>query len=257
MTRLRLPLAAGTAGVLLASLTGCGAGGAAVRAAASPTSSPATSAPATLGQAATPAPPAVRAAASPTSSPATSAPTTLGQAATPAPPAASTGTEAAPAAPTGAGQPDPAATAHDPQRCTSIGLRLAAGTETGGAGHVFVPVHLTNTGTAACALTGFPGVALVAGPSHAQVGHAAERQTGAPTPRVLLAPGRTATATVDLPNPAIRDERTCRPAAVDALRVLPPDETHPALVALPPGTTACSSDSEGVANVSPVMAGQG
>lgn len=109
-------------------------------------------------------------------------------------------------------------------RCTTAELRGSLGTGDAGAGSVFRPLLLTNTGTRTCELVGFPGVSYVAGDDGHQVGPAAEMD-GPRTAQVDLAPGKAASAQVRMVNVRNVDEAACKPVAVRGLRVYPPGDT--------------------------------
>lgn len=109
-------------------------------------------------------------------------------------------------------------------RCTTAELRGTLGTGDAGAGSVFRPLLLTNTGTRTCELVGYPGVSYVAGDDGHQVGPAAEMD-GPRTAQVDLAPGKAAVAQVRMVNVRNFDEAACRPVAVRGLRVYPPGDT--------------------------------
>jgi uncharacterized protein DUF4232 len=166
------------------------------------------------------APPPVTTAAPATQQPSAAAPTPA-----PAPPAASP-------APSG-GVP----------RCTTAELRGSLGTGDAGAGSVFRPLLLTNTGTRTCELVGFPGVSYVAGDDGHQVGPAAEMD-GPRTAQVNLAPGKAASAQLRLVNVRNFDEAACRPVAVRGVRVYPPGDTASLFVPFD-GGEGCSTNPPG------------
>lgn len=144
------------------------------------------------------------------------------------------------AAPTGTStdtEPPPASDA-----CTTANLSLSLGPPNGAAGSSYYPLHFTNTGSAACTITGYPGVSFVAPGGGQQVGAAATR-SGDATPTATLAPGAEATATVQVASYQNFDPGTCAPTAVSGLRVYPPGSTTAAYVAFPGGNQqACSKD---------------
>lgn len=104
-------------------------------------------------------------------------------------------------------------------RCRSANLRGSLGQTDAGAGQRYTVLVLTNTGTVACDLRGFPGVSLLDA-SGTQLGQPAGRE-GAEGPKVTLAPGGTASATLHTSSPGTG---TCTPSSAK-LRVFPPDDT--------------------------------
>ena len=167
------------------------------------------------------APPPVTTAAPATQQPSAAAPTPA-----PAPPAASP-------APGSGGVP----------RCTTAELRGSLGAGDAGAGSVFRPLLLTNTGTRTCELVGFPGVSYVAGDDGHQVGPAAEMD-GPRSAQVNLAPGKAASAQLRLVNVRNFDETACRPVAVRGVRVYPPGDTASLFVPFD-GGEGCSTNPPG------------
>lgn len=117
-----------------------------------------------------------------------------------------------------------------------------------GTGIAAEPIILTNTGSAACVVIGWPGVAALDG-SGSQIYQAA--RVGAKGPASTLEPGESASAVLyavtSLGGPSYGGSSSC--AQVPNLLVTPPNETHsgqvafgspvcvaPALTALQPGT---------------------
>jgi hypothetical protein len=125
-------------------------------------------------------------------------------------------------------------------RCTTAELRGSLGTGDAGAGSVFRPLLLTNTGSRTCELVGFPGVSYVAGDDGHQVGPAAEMD-GPRTAQVNLAPGKAASAPLRLVNVRNFDEAACRPVAVRGVRVYPPGDTASLFVPFD-GGEGCSAN---------------
>src|SRR5690348_12626172 len=76
--------------------------------------------------------------------------------------------QAAPKAP--AGNVAAAGSTSTPGRCTTGNLSVHLGGAGGAAGSSYEPIVLTNKGSAACTLDGYPGVAFVAPSSGKQVG---------------------------------------------------------------------------------------
>jgi Domain of unknown function (DUF4232) len=105
-------------------------------------------------------------------------------------------------------------------RCAASGLRISVG----GGSRVTTAttqyaLDFTNVGAASCTLTGYPEVAAYQGDG-TEVGDAAVRDTSAAAPRVVLAPGQTAHASLDASLSV-----QCRPVRVAGLRVAPPSQS--------------------------------
>jgi hypothetical protein len=121
-------------------------------------------------------------------------------------------------------------------RCAASWLAVSLAHDAGGSGY---PVDFTNTSRGTCALTGFPDVAAygAGGPGYWEIGvPAREEATGKPR-RVLLRPGATAHADVDVS--ATIPGAACRPVTVTGLRVIPPGGSQPWY--LRARLTACSA----------------
>lgn len=127
-------------------------------------------------------------------------------------------------------------------------LRYADDEGGAGAGSVAGTLTFTNTGTAACTLTGFPGVSYVGGGNGKQVGQAATR-TGDAVRTRTLAPGRSVTAAARRTQPGNYGAE-CQETEVDGFRVYPPESTESAFVAFK--TTGCKSTSAPLLQVGPV-----
>jgi hypothetical protein len=90
-----------------------------------------------------------------------------------------------------------------------------------------IGLQLTNAGSSACTLYGYPGVSWVAGADGHQVGAAAQRQSdngGSAEQTITLAPGALASAPLDIVDAAVIPPAECKPVPVLGLRVYPPGE---------------------------------
>jgi hypothetical protein len=123
-----------------------------------------------------------------------------------------------------------------PPRCAAAWLEVTLAHDEEGGGY---PVDFTNTSRGACTLSGYPEVAAydAGGTGYQQVGVAAGENAGGATRRVLLRPGATAHADVNVRTVAIG--LACRPVTVTGLRVVPPGGSRPWY--LPAPLTACSA----------------
>jgi hypothetical protein len=157
-----------------------------------------------------------------------------------------------------------ATTASAPAAATSTGIgaclvaqltaTLGAGTG-GGAGHMYPFLVLTNKGTTACTVRGYPGVSFVGNGSGTQLGAAATREAAGITITTLtLAPGQSAHSQLSITVAGNYDPATCKPKAADGLRVYPPAETHSLFVASTT-YTACQNASVVLLLVHPLQAG--
>jgi len=137
--------------------------------------------------------------------------------------------------------------------CSTDHLALSLGTPDGAAGHVYLPLIFTNTGTTPCAVTGYPGVSFQTTASGgASVGNAATRQ-GTGTPATLtLQPGGKASATIDVTQAANFDPLQCVPTPVGGFRVYPPNQFASAFV--PYATNACANNSVSTLTVTALVA---
>ena len=133
----------------------------------------------------------------------------------------------APATPTTvpgpAADPSPAA----PGLCSLPGLGLEAAPTQGAAGSVIVTVTLTNDGDAPCTLHGYPGVSFV-DDAGAMIGAPAERTPGAGGKALVLAPGRSATASLRISQ--ADNHSGCDPLPAAGLRIYPPENTESVVV---------------------------
>jgi Protein of unknown function (DUF4232) len=135
---------------------------------------------------------------------------------------------------TSAAPPGTGGTAAAP-RCPTAGLSVTLGAPQGPAGgQQTMSLAFTNTSAAACTMTGYPGVNLVAG----SVQWALARQSAAPEP-VVLRPGGQAHSTLTILRWSAGDGTSFASARI---YVTPPDETTFATVAWPRGVILVRQD---------------
>lgn len=133
-------------------------------------------------------------------------------------------------APTTTSSAAPTATATQPGgsggngECKAANLKLSVGSGDAAAGHFYVPIVFTNTGSTSCSMRGWPGVSYVTGDSGSQVGQPAKR-TGSEGSSVTLAPNAVASSVVTVTDVAVFDANSCKPASVRGFRVYAPDDT--------------------------------
>jgi hypothetical protein len=110
--------------------------------------------------------------------------------------------------------------------CATSDLKITQGTGGAGAGSVYIPIEFTNTSASPCTLYGYPGVALTTSMAPAsQVGAAASRSDARPKTLVTLAPGATASATLQIAQALNYPTASCAPVSASYLQVYPPGQT--------------------------------
>lgn len=136
------------------------------------------------------------------------------------------------------------ATSTPPTGCRTADLRATLGPRVGAAGSTYGPLRLTNIGSTACLVEGYPGVSYVAGPAYRQVGSPASRSYSERPVLIALAPGRSASATLREINPLDFPPASCQPTATRGLRVYPPDQRASLFVAVRGQACANPADTE-------------
>jgi len=139
--------------------------------------------------------------------------------------------------------------------CSTSSLNVKQGLAQGYAGGVYEVIDFTNTSNSPCSLLGYPGVSLVTGPPHTQIGLAAKRSTTSGQVKLItLAPGATANAQLQIVDALNYPSATCGPTKAAALKVYPPNQK--ASVYLPNTSEACTKSVQTM-NIGPVQAGSG
>jgi hypothetical protein len=115
--------------------------------------------------------------------------------------------------------------------CATSSLRVTLGPSQGYAGGITQAIDFTNTSHAACNLYGYPGVSLVSGPDHAQIGLAAKRARTVTVKLVVLIPGATAHAGLQIVDAMNFPASSCSPVKATDLRIYPPNQTAPVYAA--------------------------
>jgi Protein of unknown function (DUF4232) len=123
-------------------------------------------------------------------------------------------------------------TTSGPTRCTFAELEISLGQMGAGLGHEGGTVLFENTGTSACALAGYPGVAAlnstgqqVAQAQRTPSGYLGGMETGSTTPPLVeLQPGGTASAMVEGTDVPVGNATSCPTYA--AVLVTPPTSTQ-------------------------------
>ena len=179
----------------------------------------------------------------------------VGPTATNEPSAPATSTAPTTTAPTSAASASGSASASPagPPRCSSSHLTATKGQGQGAAGHLFLNVIFTNTGSTSCHLFGYPGMALLdqnKDPLTTHVTFGGGMLPPTQKQNVVLAAGGKASFTLvysDVPTGNANPSTDCPEASFE--QVTPPDETAPVLL------TAVMAPCDGKVNVSPVVSG--
>jgi len=125
--------------------------------------------------------------------------------------------------------------------CRTGGLSFRLGAPDGAAGSRYQHIVFTNTTASTCTLTGYPGVSFVAPGTGKQVGAAASRNAQHAVAVVTLAPGGSASATLQIVNYANYPSADCHATSASGLRVYPPGNTSAAYVPFGHARSACGS----------------
>ena len=139
----------------------------------------------------------------------------------------------------------PCATAH-------LIVWLPNGIGNGAAGSVFYKLRITNAGSAACTIKGFPTVRAV-NLSGQPIGKPAAKEAGQKAGTVKLAKGGSASFQLRIVNPGNFSPADCHQASAAGLRASPPGGGGAKVVPLPFET--CAKPIEPVLSVGPVKKG--
>jgi len=110
--------------------------------------------------------------------------------------------------------------------CATSSLRARVAAGDGAAGSSYFQVRLTNTSQQPCSIRGFGGVSFVTSPQGDPIGAPADRVRRSETHQVVLAPGDTASATLQQVEAGNYPSAKCRPVRATGLRIYPPDQTR-------------------------------
>jgi Protein of unknown function (DUF4232) len=142
--------------------------------------------------------------------------------------------------------------------CAAAGLRVRLDTAVAGvaAGTYYVPLEFTNTSAQACLLAGYPAVAFTSGAAGQQIGSEAAVDRSVRTTDVLLAPGATAHAWLQVLDAANYPASKCHPVTAAGLRVVAPGSESASY--LPHRVPACKAAISGsqILVVHPVQDGR-
>ncbi len=123
----------------------------------------------------------------------------------------------------------------------------------GAAGSTYYELELSNISGQACTLYGYPGVSALT--SGHQDGSAADRTASHPSTLVLLEPGATAHAILQITDVANFPPATCGPVTADTLRVYAPGDYASLLI--PFSVPACGTAGPVYLHVSTTVPGTG
>jgi hypothetical protein len=161
---------------------------------------------------------------------------------------------AAPLASEGAGAPSsgPAAASAAPCSSSKLVVWLPNGSGNGAAGSVFYKLRITNLGSAACTLTGFPKVSALNLNGKA-VGKPASKEAGSKAKAVKLAPGGSASFQVRVVEAGNFSPSDCHPTQAAGFRVSLPSSAAAKVVPFPFET--CAQPIQSVLAVGPIQKG--
>jgi Protein of unknown function (DUF4232) len=163
-----------------------------------------------------------------------------------------TNTAGAPAASPAELTPTPTPTG--PPGCATAVLTATLGSPGGAAGSTYYPIVFTNNSSTTGTMYGYPGVSFVTA-AGAQVGAAAFEDPVYPRTLVTLAAGGVAHAELQVAVAQNYPKSTCKPVAVQRIKVYPPGQTSPLYIPL--SATACSNASVQILAVQTVQTGSG
>jgi len=119
-----------------------------------------------------------------------------------------------------------------PAACPTSALQVRKGLAQGAAGSIYVAIEFVNISSVTCSLFGFPGVSFVTASSGgSQIGLAASESSTTPRQLVILAPGTTGHALLRIVQAGNYPASRCHPVTAQWLRIYPPNQTAPAVLA--------------------------
>jgi len=144
-----------------------------------------------------------------------------------------------------------------PASCATSALHIDLGQGNGAAGSTYVPIHFTNTSTAACTMYGFPGVSFVTAVGGSQIGASAGEDTATARRTITLAPGGKATAVLQVVVAQNFPAAKCKPVTAHWLKVYPPGQKAALYVKFTSATCSSTSTAVRVLGVQTVLPGAG
>ena len=134
-----------------------------------------------------------------------------------------------------------ASAAASPPGCLVLSLSVSVHTKGAAAGSVYDDLVFRNISRKTCTLYGFPGVSIVRGTRHVQIGSAAKRVYTIPKRLVVLSPGRTAMAQLQVTQAANYPPSVCNPRSGTGFKIYPPGDRGARVVTY--RVTGCVDDS--------------
>ena len=139
--------------------------------------------------------------------------------------------------------------------CLGADLKVTLGRSEGAAGTIYQRIHVANTGSQACTVSGYPRVSF-RNAAGQPVGLPSLRQnfTGVPIRVITIEPGRLAHTDVAIPQAANFPRRSCKPQHTRRLRFTPPHRSLRHVFTY--RTTICTTEN-GRTMVGPMRRGRG
>jgi hypothetical protein len=132
--------------------------------------------------------------------------------------------------------------------CTPAHIATSHGQFNGTAGATYTEIVFKNTGSAACDLSGYPGVSLV-NAAFGQVGAAASRSPGSVF-TLVIAPGDSVQSLLKITDAGNYSQAQCGPAAVSYIKVFAPGTVN--IAYLPYKGTGCGNSATDILATGPV-----
>jgi hypothetical protein len=142
--------------------------------------------------------------------------------------------------------------------CAATGLQVHLDTSAAGvaAGTYYVPLEFVNATRQACALSGYPAVALTSGMTGQQIGTEAAVDRAVPVTAVSLPPGGTAHAWLQVVSAANYPPGQCHPVTAAGLRVVVPGGQDASYLPHPVPACKAAIRGSGLMTVHPVQPGR-
>jgi hypothetical protein len=142
--------------------------------------------------------------------------------------------------------------------CAATGLQVHLDTSAAGvaAGTYYVPLEFVNATGQACALSGYPAVALTSGVTGQQIGTEAAVDRAVPVTAVSLPPGGTAHAWLQVVSAANYPPGQCHPVTAAGMRVVGPGGQSASYLPHPVSACKAALRGSGLMTVHPVQPGR-
>jgi hypothetical protein len=123
-----------------------------------------------------------------------------------------------------------------PSRCLSGWLSVSFGSGNGTAGSTYYPLNFKNISKSTCSLYGYPGVSALR--YGRQMGSAAVWEASVPKDLVIVKPGATVYALLQVTDVSVYSKAQCEPETANQLKIYPPGATTAKIISQ--GLTGCS-----------------